>query len=696
MKKFNDALDEKALEQLLREFILEEDGNALIKNDIDMNAELVLNGEAASHTFPRSAEMISKLEHQFLRANWFKAIRLNILLFAIVLVAGFIVYRMLNKEEIAKSAAHLASPANKNAAPPAAVEEASSNDTLIEPSASPAFIAHNDSLSHKEDSVVRTAPSSPRVRPQQKLPPYSIYDHDLYPAPDPVFAAKPSPENYKAKRGILVLDSANKESAMLRFMQDSIRSLYYTGEPFKKGMSDMHYVNYGEYVLHSSPKNWVMPLSVLGRCSPHNISVRKFTYERKGKERSYHKLAVEKLDEEAVDLAMQPFYFRKFEVTNKEYREFLNWVRHANGYGDKAITRPITETEKKALMERAGSIDSLTGNPSRFKPMNVPVEDYHKVFTYTFFDQPEQVLSELKSNRVYVYPDTNAWMTDFSPYSFNEPLTNMYFWHPAYDDYPVVGVNWFQAMAFLDWKTRMHQQQLDKENVPYTIEYSLPSHIEWELVSLLQEKDSKAAFAPDWRSDNNWLTDLAVVHTESDDSRYNRMGALKNFFTRELHYPGNFSLDGYFHTGPADLSKVKKLPENASMHIGPFGISWMDGNASEWMSESYKANWKPFFNMHFQVLDSSGSEEQALIKSIEMFYDKGNAPNGRLIKGANFYDERFGEKSLSGFNRAGIVPKRYIDPFEQHCTIGFRYVVRVRLKNEGEAGALQGASGARN
>ena len=40
-----------------------------------------------------------------------------------------------------------------------------------------------------------------------------------------------------------------------------------------------------------------------------------------------------------------------------------------------------------------------------------------------------------------VYPDTLCWMRDFT-YGFNEPLTETYFWHPAYDDYPVVGVTW--------------------------------------------------------------------------------------------------------------------------------------------------------------------------------------------------------------------------------------------------------------
>ena len=60
----------------------------------------------------------------------------------------------------------------------------------------------------------------------------------------------------------------------------------------------------------------------------------------------------------------------------------------------------------------------------------------------------------IKKDIINVYPDTLAWIHDFT-YSFNEPMTNMYFWHPAYDDYPVVGVTWKQARAFCIWRTQL-------------------------------------------------------------------------------------------------------------------------------------------------------------------------------------------------------------------------------------------------
>ncbi|MFN3875499.1 MAG: gliding motility-associated lipoprotein, partial [Flavobacteriales bacterium] len=61
---------------------------------------------------------------------------------------------------------------------------------------------------------------------------------------------------------------------------------------------------------------------------------------------------------------------------------------------------------------------------------------------------------------INVYPDTLVWVHDFT-YSFNEPMTENYFWHPAYDDYPVVGVTWVQATAFNVWRTQLLNSWLE-------------------------------------------------------------------------------------------------------------------------------------------------------------------------------------------------------------------------------------------
>lgn len=47
-------------------------------------------------------------------------------------------------------------------------------------------------------------------------------------------------------------------------------------------------------------------------------------------------------------------------------------------------------------------------------------------------------------------PDTLVWREELA---FNEPFVETYFRHPAYDEYPVVGVSWHQANRYAEWRT---------------------------------------------------------------------------------------------------------------------------------------------------------------------------------------------------------------------------------------------------
>ena len=58
-------------------------------------------------------------------------------------------------------------------------------------------------------------------------------------------------------------------------------------------------------------------------------------------------------------------------------------------------------------------------------------------------------------------PDTLVWRNRLG---YNETMTNNYLRHPAYANYPVVGVNWIQAVEFSKWRTdRVNENTLENE-----------------------------------------------------------------------------------------------------------------------------------------------------------------------------------------------------------------------------------------
>lgn len=83
-------------------------------------------------------------------------------------------------------------------------------------------------------------------------------------------------------------------------------------------------------------------------------------------------------------------------------------------------------------------------------------------------------------------PDSLVWRDKLA---FNEPYVEYYFRHPAYHNYPVVGVSYEQALAFCKWRTERVKEFIKLRKRHNTIEevfggkdfyYRLPTKAEWE------------------------------------------------------------------------------------------------------------------------------------------------------------------------------------------------------------------------
>jgi gliding motility-associated lipoprotein GldJ len=116
-------------------------------------------------------------------------------------------------------------------------------------------------------------------------------------------------------------------------------------------------------------------------------------------------------------------------------------------------------------------------------------------------------------------PDTLCWR---SPLAFNEKYVEYYLRHPAYRDYPVVGVSWLQANDFCKWRTdRVNEYILVREGI-----------LEWNID---QENDgtfnTESYYSGQYRvQDEQLLTDLNPTGNDKNSpSAYKRgSGKFKN------------------------------------------------------------------------------------------------------------------------------------------------------------------------
>jgi len=301
-------------------------------------------------------------------------------------------------------------------------------------------------------------------------------------------------------------------------------------------------------------------------------------------------------------VSLGSFWMDETEITNSEYRQFINWVRDSiarQKLGEQFEEFLITEDENGNQIdppylnwdmeiewdnpEYADILDEmyLPENERFFRRKEIDtrkliyqyewvdlLQAAKKSNRYNFetksydgvvYDQvtgKERKITDrsafIMKDKVNVYPDTLCWIADFT-YSFNEPWTEKYFWHPGFAEYPVVGVNWKQATAFCIWRTQLLNNFLRSKGEPEVMAYRLPSEAEWEYASRGNLENS--------------IYPWGGLYTRNDKGCF-----LANF--KPLR--GRYSDDG----GARTMSVASYAPND-------FGLYDMAGNAAEWTSSAY-------------------------------------------------------------------------------------------------------------
>ena len=264
-------------------------------------------------------------------------------------------------------------------------------------------------------------------------------------------------------------------------------------------------------------------------------------------------------------ITVNSFYMDESEVSNLDYREYLYWLERVFG------------------------------------------KDY-----------PELVKS--------AHPDEFVWRDELA---YNEPFVEYYFTHPAYDEYPVVGVSWVQAMEYCKWRSdrvnefimvrdgylELNPNQVNADNFSTDAylsgkyegvqgkrpmknlnpsgedgeyrdvefedgvllpEYRLPTEAEWEYAALALQGNLP-------HPDEERVTDRRIYPWNGTTARYWKGAQQGDFMANFKRGRGDLmGLAGNLNDNAAPTAPVNAYIPN------DFGLFNMAGNVSEWVMDVYR------------------------------------------------------------------------------------------------------------
>jgi sulfatase modifying factor 1 len=292
-------------------------------------------------------------------------------------------------------------------------------------------------------------------------------------------------------------------------------------------------------------------------------------------------------------ISVSTFYMDETEVTNLNYREYLYWLR--NVYGTN-----YPEVLKKAL------------------------------------------------------PDTLVWRSQLA---FNEPYVEYYLRHPAYNEYPVVGVNWIQASNFCAWRTdRVNEMILVREGIlqwdpanwadqnNFNTDAYLAGQYEGTVQKLLPDINPRGSGERKVRMEDGQLLPRYRLPTEAE-WEYASLSLIGNTTEENISQRRLYPWNGHYvrNDQEANIGRMManykrgrgdnmgtsgNLNDNADITApvlaywaNDFGLYNMAGNVSEWVMDVYrplspedKDDFRPYRGNVFKTkkLDDEGNIDAKL------------------------------------------------------------------------------------
>ena len=389
--------------------------------------------------------------------------------------------------------------------------------------------------------------------------------------------------------------------------------------------------------------------------------------------------AVFSQDDNNIMATVHAFWMDESEITNNEYRQFVNWVRDSIAY--RYLIEEMGEDSEYALQSEYEVDEDVMPRinwkskipwEDRFVPDDPTAEALSPMFyaegrgalrtTMLHYDYSWMNIDEVKKNAnrfditTGTYPEgatvrvdtfwvengailsktierplrepkdavTNTIISVYPDtmvwsrdfqFSYNDPLLHGYFWMPGYAEYPVVGVTWEQANAFCHWRTSF----LKDVGGLMTNAYRLPTEAEWEYAA---RGGRKMAMYP-------W------------GDKYAR-DAEGCFLANFKPYRGSY----YDDMGVSTMAVKQFYPND-------FGLYDMAGNVAEWTASAYSAI------ANASVHDMNPSYSYNARK------DDPDILKRKVVKGGSW-------KDVSYYLQCGV--RTYEYQYESRSYIGFRCV----------------------
>lgn len=271
-------------------------------------------------------------------------------------------------------------------------------------------------------------------------------------------------------------------------------------------------------------------------------------------------------------------------------------------------------------------------------------------------------------------PDTLVWRNRLG---FNETMTNNYLRHPAYAEYPVVGVNWVQAMQFAEWRTdRVNEVMLEREGYlakdakyqaatgevagTFSTEAYLnrPESVYNGQIDSLQgskKKDSINTYAsrssgvimPEYRLPTETEWEYAAQANQGT-REYNNYRGRKKYpwdgeYTRNGQRVGRGDQLANFKQGKGDYGGIAGWSDDGAditaevMSYKPndLGLYDMAGNVAEWVADVYRpivddeVSDFNYYRGNIYMKTAIGEDGKVTILRDSVMYD--TLPNGKIV-----------------------------------------------------------------